>query len=117
MRRATLILWLMMALRPLRGWAAVSMVVPQTASTATVSVAAEHPHGGAMPACHQAGETGSGGGPCQACDYCHAAIALAPRALPLKATLLAEPPAPTQARDTGRHAVGGLDRPPRPLLA
>lgn len=106
----------MLALLPLRGWAMASMALPASAEPASVHLAvaadAHDPSGvGTLP-CHQAGEDSSSP-TCQACDWCHAALALAPT-LALPAGPL--PPSalvPEPARDTGRSAEGGLERPPR----
>ncbi|HSV71384.1 MAG TPA: hypothetical protein VLI72_14850 [Methylibium sp.] len=118
MRRATWILWLMLALLPLRGWAVASMGVPVVNETAATAVAAVAADDAAMPPCHQAADVADAGATsCQSCDWCHATLAgparggVAPMALP------AAPPRLVAARDTGRRLAGGLDRPPRSALA
>jgi len=83
--------------------------------TATVLAATDS----VMPACHEAAgdDSGSTGHACHLCDLCHSAVAdLATPTLP-QMPLPDAAPRPTLARDTGRHAVGGLDRPPRNPLA
>ncbi|HWH74673.1 MAG TPA: hypothetical protein VNV16_10480 [Methylibium sp.] len=91
MRRATWILWLMMALLPLRGWAVGAMGLPGTPAASL--------------------------GTCQSCDWCHATLAL-PAALPVVTLHLpVAPPRPIAAQDTGRRLIGGLERPPRVCLA
>ncbi len=125
MRRATWILWLMLALLPLRSWAVASMGLPPAGapvagaqSAAAPSAAGEPADAVATPACHMAGTDDPGiGMNCQACDWCHAVFAPAASAPQAAPAALADPPARTPVRDTGRQAVGGLDRPPRSLLA
>lgn len=115
MRRTAWILWLMLALLPLRGWAVASMALPAAEPPPVHAAMVADAEGLAVASnmpCHQGGED-SPSPACQACDWCHAALALAPSlALPAgplpAAALLPEP-----ARDTGRSAAGGLDRPPR----
>ena len=111
----------MLALLPLRGWAAASMTVPAAAVEASVQIAQAAGHAAsALPACHDAAagdESTPAGHACNLCDLCHGAVA--DMAQP---TLLPEPlpdvsPRPAATRDTGRQAVGGLDRPPRFFLA
>lgn len=73
MRRATVILWLMLALLPLRGWAVASMGLPAAAGGGVALTAPA-----AMP-CHQAVDAAEASGSkaashCQACDWCHAAL-------------------------------------------
>lgn len=120
MRRATWILWLMLALLPLRGWAVASMGVPvvnETAATAVAGVAADAT---AMPPCHQAADVADAGTTttsCQSCDWCHATLAGPARGDVATMALPAAPPRLVAARDTGRRLVGGLDRPPRSALA
>jgi hypothetical protein len=118
MRRATVILWLMLALLPLRGWAVASMGMdmPAAAVSAAADAAATTP-GSPMPACHEAGDDGSLSANCQACDWCHAALGLSAQITATASPAPAVQPASAVARDTGRRAVGGLDRPPRPHLA
>lgn len=111
MRRATWILWLMLALLPLRGWAFASMDLPSADPVAVQAVAA------AVSSCHDAGADDSASGNCQACDWCHASLAVAERAaLPTIAPPVA-PPRLAAMRDTGRRLSGGLERPPRSTLA
>lgn len=140
MRRPTWILWLMLALLPLRGWAVAGMAMPEPvraavmAHQAAASVgdavdamndAAHHtPDTSALRPCHStpgaqdnSGDSTPVGSACTACDVCHAAWGLAPSV----AVVLTPPPTCAPAvmaqRDTGRAAVSGLDRPPRSLRA
>jgi len=116
MRRATWILWLMLALLPLRGWAVASMGLPSAEPVAVQAMAGD----ATMPSCHGATDAGTDGGAtgnCQACDWCHASLAAPPRA-PLAAVALpAAPPRLAAMRDTGRRLSGGVERPPRSPLA
>lgn len=119
MSRRFWIVCLMLALLPLRGWAAASMTVPaarlETAVQAAHADHADH----AVPTCHEAADNdrSSAGHACHLCDLCHGAVAdMAEVTLP-QMPLPDAAPRPADARDTGRHAVGGLDRPPRIVLA
>lgn len=120
MRRATWLLWLMLALLPMRGWAIAGMGLPPAAQDRTLRVAmadesAQHESaqdGSAMP-CHQADADAEAGSNCQACDWCHAALAVPPTAGTLGMPRLSDAPPMTPQLDTGRPAVGGLERPPR----
>lgn len=119
MRRATWILWLMLALLPLRGWAVAGMGLPQAAHEVPMSVAMADeaaPSTAAMP-CHQANADAESGASCQACDWCHAAMGTAPDVLVPGRPPLADAPRVAPQRDTGRPAVGGLERPPRNLAS
>jgi cytochrome c553 len=120
LRRATWILWLMLALLPVRGWATASMAMSIDAvGSAAVAQAdlAANPAENAMPACHQADDGDSRTVSCQACDWCHAALGLpADTSVQVRAAP-AVSPLPDVARNTGRPAVGGLERPPRLFLA
>jgi hypothetical protein len=125
MRRATWILLLMLALLPLRGWAVASMGLPVPASSHAAIVQpdampAEFPvMAGGMP-CHQVmadGAMDAGSTTCQACDACHTALGTAPQALHVGDLLPSNAPVVRVARDTGRPAIDGLERPPRSVLA
>ena len=107
------IVCLMLALLPLRGWAAASM--PMAAAVSAASTEARAP----VPPCHQQAADSSVT-VCQACDLCtlcHGVLVqtvfptLAPMGTPGAA------PAALVTRDTGRRLIGGLDRPPRFFLA
>lgn len=121
MSRRLWIVWLMLALLPLRGWAVASMTMEMTVvEPPVIAVADVHVTQGvanALP-CHEA--AGDDGGAssdtchaCTLCDLCHSAVsvftetALSP--LPLPDAL----PRAAMAHDTGLAAVGGLERPPR----
>lgn len=117
MRRATWILWLMLALLPLRGWAVASMGLPMSDAAPAVVTAAADPAPGFQAPCHDMTGDAVAGSACQACDWCHAAMGLAPPGDCPVASPPTVAPLPALVRDTGRHAVGGLERPPRSLLA
>ncbi|ABM93460.1 MULTISPECIES: hypothetical protein [Methylibium] len=120
MRRATWILYLMLALLPLRSWAVASMGLPQVTEAPAVALSADHhtaTSGAALPPCHQGDENGAAPSNCQSCDWCHAAIGIVPHGESATVALPAEAPIPALARDTGQPAIGGLDRPPRTVLA
>lgn len=119
MRRATWILWLMLALLPLRSWAVASMGVDMALAERAAAVAVEtaSPAPTDMPDCHQVADDATGTANCQSCDWCHAALAFPPQALPPGAAPPAVGPAAFVDRDTGQPPLGGLDRPPRLCLA
>lgn len=110
------IVWLMLAMLPLRGLAVSTMEMPALAADSTTidSAVAVDAHDRAP--CHDAAvhhDAGAGAHTCGLCDLCHNAVA-APVMVDMSAPVTPEAlPPPGAARDTGRHAVGGLDRPPR----
>lgn len=119
MRRATWILWLMLALLPLRGWAVAGMALPQAVHEVPMAVAMADqaaPSMSTMP-CHQDVAEPDAGSSCAACDWCHAAMGTAPESTLLGKSPMAGAPAVAPERDTGRPATGGLERPPRSVLA
>lgn len=122
----------MLVLLPLRGWAGVSMAMPSLPisdpSSIVVGVngsgtdATAHVALSGVPPCHMTAEDGNAPSPdgskCQACDWCHAAMGAAPRgAVASSAPPASDPPAALAVRDTGRAAINGLERPPRPRSA
>ena len=115
------IVCLMLALLPMRGWVAASMTVPAAVADAAVLLAHEaEPASPAAPPCHEATTTDDaspGGHVCNLCALCHAATAdLAVPTVP-QLTLRGDTPSAAVARDTGRPAVGALERPPRHRFA
>lgn len=120
MRRATWILWLMLALLPLRSWAVAGMGLPQALPDRVEAVVMTHdadaPAAAAMP-CHEGGAQAEGSSTCESCDWCHAALGTAPEGVVPGKPPIAEAPFVAPQRDTGRPPVGGLERPPRNLLA
>lgn len=119
MRRATWILWMMLALLPLRGWAVASMDLPSS-DAAAVHAMADGAALAALPPCHDTADAGADGASaanCQACDWCHASLALPPRLALSTVATPAAPPRLASMHDTGRRLSGGLERPPRSTLA
>jgi hypothetical protein len=121
MSRRLCLLWLMLALLPLRGWAVATMAAPSPATMAVQQQATETGDTGkwavAVMPCHEATDSGdeatSAGNACTLCDLCHSAVTV--HSIPLLAGALPPDamPRPRVARDTGRNAAGGLERPPR----
>lgn len=125
MRRLTWIVWMVVALLPMRGWAFAAMpTVPGTGGPVAVFAPAAHPEAheaaaDSMP-CHgvEATESRHGGtadadGTCALCQICHAAFAAAP-SVPACEPPLAQRAAPPShdapAPDAERRS---LFRPPR----
>jgi hypothetical protein len=130
MRFRCVILWILLALLPLRGWAMSDMQVSMaTSSLAMASAEVVTPHGAhemqasaALP-CHgeaaslqadNAPESNSGThSACSLCDLCHSV------AMVTAQTALSAAPTATVRRlslvsaDTGRALIDRLDRPPR----
>ena len=121
MRCRLIVLWILLALLPLRGWASVSMQA-EMATNALVT-ASDTPHHASAP-CHEAAPasaddnaSGTGHASCSMCDLCHS-VALATPASPIDAMQAAVTRVrPGTTIDTGRALVGGLERPPRIPLA
>lgn len=120
MSRRFWIVCLMLALLPLRGWAAASMTVPAALTDASVQIEQMVAStDAAVPSCHGAAgdESTASDRTCSLCVLCHgAAAALAEATLPQMPQPDAAPRI-AAAHDTGRAAVGGLERPPRTFLA
>ena len=124
MRLRFIVLWILIALLPLRGWAFSGMQVDMAAGEVAMAsqvVASGTPHHASAP-CHEAAASdaaddsdaaGSSHAGCSLCDVCHS-VALFNAASPLGAAQVAVTRAhPLTRTDTGRSLVGGLDRPPR----
>jgi hypothetical protein len=118
MPRRVWIIWLMLALLPLRGWAVATMQMPDgpVESAGAEMRPAQAPAQLDAP-CHDAAQQDAGGHACGLCDLCHSAVTVAPQAGASAPALPTEAPAPAIVRDTGRCAVDGLERPPRTFLA
>jgi hypothetical protein len=116
MRRAWVIL-LLIALLPLRGWAAASMAVPVPVAPVSAEAAA------ALPPCHAglgqdelamlAAEPAPTAHPCATCDLCHAPLAVPAGELACASVPPSVAPAADPPRDTGRLMAASLERPPR----
>ncbi len=123
----TWLLWLAIALLPVRAWAVAAMPVDM-ASTGQVASSAEdasadaaEPGPAALP-CHGSGSSAPADDTeapqaCNLCGVCHAAFAGLPSTLTALPTLAPERPpgAFTPAVETA--ALAGPERPPRPVLA
>lgn len=126
------LLWLLIALLPLRGGAHVGMMLNTAAHTGVAAAAtaqgdALSDHAVDLP-CHESAAadstdasatdpTRAAASHCSTCDACHASLAPAPADAPSWAALPTA--APTPAPDTGLPpgVVRGLYRPPRALHA
>ncbi|MGR6805478.1 hypothetical protein ACU6VI_04085 [Sphaerotilus natans] len=103
------LLWLVIALLPLRGWAMAQMAVTELAPTHAQSA----PH----PACHEAADLpptdAAPHAGCTLCEVCHAGLApAAAQARPLP-TLPHAPPAATEPAGPPEAPPSALFRPPR----
>jgi hypothetical protein len=122
MRRFWLLV-LLVALLPLRGWAAAGMAV--SAPLSSIHAQAE---AAAMPCHGDASDSGSADEPaapahdasagqashlCVSCDLCHAALATVAAGSVTPGPLPGEGPLVSASRDTGRLLAGCLERPPR----
>ena len=118
-RLTTALLWLAIALLPVRGWA--SVLMPLSMSEAAVAAAsADHAAPASMP-CHgdpqAAQDNPAAPGTCSMCDLCHSNVVQAAQPLTLPAAPhqslpIADAPQPIEPR-----APDGLFRPPRTDLA
>jgi cytochrome c5 len=128
-----LILWILLALLPLRGWATSDMQVSMALGTMTSAVVAAsstptatkaQPHAAAP--CHGDGVTADAGGTpepstgshaaCTLCDLCHSvAMTTAESVLDTRPRVAAERVS-LVSTDTGHLLIDRLDRPPRSPL-
>ena len=137
MRFRHLILWILLALLPLRGWATNDMqlsmalgTLTDTVVAATAAVTSTHPvpeaQHHAAPPCHgNAATTGAEAAPesssgshaaCTLCDLCHSvAMAAAESVLDTLPTVATERVS-LVSTDTGHLLIARLDRPPRSAL-
>jgi hypothetical protein len=133
MRFRRVILWILLALLPLRGWATsdmqvsmgMSTVMAATAAAASTQAAPDVQHHAAAP-CHgvaakedvdAAPELSTvGHTACTLCDLCHS-VAMATAAPVLSALpMVAKPSFSLVSTDTGHLLIARLDRPPRFVL-
>jgi hypothetical protein len=107
---------LLVALLPLRGWAAASMAVSAPPSHLLVQAEVH-----VMP-CHadpsddaavQVDDAGQASHLCFNCDLCHAALAPVAAGSAIPGQVPGEGPLVGPSRDTGRLLAGCLERPPR----
>lgn len=118
------LLWLAIALLPVRAWAGVAMPVAMSGmAAATVQpeaqVAGAEPEHSAMP-CHGTSDRVDDTAAPQACNLCavcHAAFATLPSLQPLVSALSPERPAAAFAPAVEAAALAGPERPPRVLFA
>lgn len=132
MRCRLVVLWILLALLPLRGWAFSSMQVEMAISDLTAATLEFEPAiaAPALPPCHEVAAkagpdsatpnsdvAGSGHAGCALCDLCYS-VAIVDAAPALDAVQFAVAHVGSFTRtDTGRSLVGGLDRPPRLFIA
>ncbi len=135
-RWPALLLWLALALLPLRGWAEATMPLMMALGGGPASMQAAAPHNTSTMPCHAAAamdatidlaaagaspadlaavdSTSPGPNACSMCDLCHGAAADAPRA----PSLPAAPPAATSLPEAPTllepAVLSGPERPPRP---
>lgn len=108
MPRRSWILWLMLALLPLRSFAAGWLPAQQSAQV-VMHLGAAAPD--TAPPCH---DTASGPSACcTLCDLCHGAAAAATSGSQALPTLPRGAVRQAPARDTGRQGLDLLERPPR----
>lgn len=117
-RFVTALIWIAIALLPVRGWAAVLMpAVMQHGAVASAGDNAMPPCHGQMPQQDAADDAAAAPGTCSLCGLCHTSVAQAPSAPqlvaaphePLTAALAPTPIEPS--------APDGVYRPPRTDLA
>jgi len=113
------LLWLAIALLPIRGWAAAVMPAAGTGAM-PVAAQADHsePHDAALP-CHDAHDepTGASGHTCSLCDVCHSAVVAMTGPAPALPVLPAARPRSGPAPGIERAVQSGPERPPRNLRA
>lgn len=132
MRFRHLILWILLALLPLRGWATSDMQLSMALGAMTGAVVAassmqaapKAQHHAAAPCHGDAATTGIEAAPepssshaaCTLCDLCHSvAMATAESVLDTRPTVAAER-VNLVSTDTGHLLIARLDRPPRSAL-
>jgi len=116
MRRAWVVL-LLIALLPLRGWAAAGMAMPGPEAPVAAEAAA------ALPPCHAglaedelamlAADPAPATHLCSTCDLCHAPLAVPAGEWASVSELPSVAPPVAHPRDTGRLLAASLERPPR----
>jgi hypothetical protein len=113
-RLVTALLWIAIALLPVRGWAAVLMPVMMQHSAVVSASDGTAPCHGQM---QQQEAPAAAPGTCSMCDLCHTSVAQAPSAPPLTAVLHEPLPAAEAPTPMAPRAPDGLYRPPRTHLA
>jgi hypothetical protein len=116
---ATALLWLAIALLPLRGWASVLMPLSMGEAVAAAS-STEHAASASMP-CHgdpQAAQDDSAfAGTCSMCDLCHSNVVHVSQPLTLPSAPHEPLPVAGAPQPIEPRAPDGLFRPPRTDLA
>lgn len=110
------IVWLMLAMLPLRGWAVATMEMPTAVADGAGFEFSSPINTHDRAPCHDAAaddDQGATAHTCGLCDLCHNAVAAAAVFDASAPTAPEALPPPGAARDTGRQAIGGLERPPR----
>jgi hypothetical protein len=122
-RFAVALLWLALALLPLRGFAALLMPVGAAPAAATVAAEAPQHHGAAMP-CHggaaqddAAAAAQPGDHTCSLCDLCHSGVAAFSAPVLTLPAMPQDAPVAQAAPSVEPRAPDSLFRPPRPHLA
>jgi hypothetical protein len=122
-RFAVALLWLALALLPLRGFAALLMPFG-AAPAAAATVAAETPqHQAAAMPCHGAAQDDAAAAPqpddhsCSLCNLCHSGVAAFAAPVLALPALPQDAPVAQSAPSVEPRAPDSLFRPPRPRLA
>jgi hypothetical protein len=121
-RCSTALLWLAIALLPVRGWAVTLMPMAMSGPAATQAVTVEA--GAAEPAaampCHgvmTADSDNSTTPTCSLCDLCHSTVAQAPSPPALPAATADALPSAATSSPVDSRLPDGLFKPPRRTLA
>jgi hypothetical protein len=118
MRARTLLICVLLALLPLRGWATVVMPSMQQASDDAVLAVSTAPcHEPSTSATSSDAAVPAAHAHCASCDLCHAAFAFSGDVAATAGRQRADSPCSRVEADTGRALPGGLERPPRIRLA
>jgi hypothetical protein len=111
------LLWLAIALLPIRAWAFAAMPVEMVAGAAVVTVASDLSltHNDGAGPCHQGNDEGGVGEnhSCGLCGVCHSAVVALPSLMPTPPSLPSARPAIAPAPGVERPVLAGPDRPPR----
>lgn len=115
------LLWLAIALLPMRAWAASTMTVAMVAEAAAViaTVEAGSINSNAGP-CHQGNEESAGATSshsCGLCGVCHSAVVSLPNIASALPALPSTSPPSDPDPGVERAVLSGPDRPPRIVLA
>jgi hypothetical protein len=114
------LLWIAIALLPVRGLAAAVMPVVMSGMEPAEVSAPSDETAVAMP-CHGASQDAAAdadaGHTCALCDLCHSSVATAPTALEAVPVLHDAQPSGAMSRAVEPRAPDGLFRPPRTFLA